>query len=198
MEPDSLPPITPQPSEPTRFNVEQYLALVEAEELTEADRVELLEGVIVAMTPSGIRHASGVARAVGALFRAVGDRTVIRPQLPLRIGRWSLPEPDVAVLPGALEDYDARLPSEALLVIEVSETSLATDRLSKARIYASSGVREYWIVNLRENVVEVLRDPDAATAIWRDRRFARAGETIALAAFPDATIRVDDLLPRGE
>lgn len=198
MEPASLPPITPQPSEPTRFTVEQYLALVEAEELTEADRVELLEGVIVAMTPSGIRHSSGVARAVGALFRAVGDRAVIRPQLPLRVGSWSLPEPDVAVLPGTLEDYDSRLPSEALLVIEVSETSLATDRLSKARIYASSGVHEYWIVNLRENVVELLRDPDSVTAIWRDRRVARPGETIAVAAFPDAAIRVDDLLPRGD
>ena len=198
MEGVASPPITPQPSEPTRFTGEQYLALAGAGDLTEADRVELLEGVIVAMTPSGIRHSSGVARAVSALLRALEGRAVLRPRLPLRAGLWSLPEPDVAVVPGALADYDERIPETALLVLEVSDATLKADRLSKSRIYAAGAVREYWIVDLRENVVEVLRDPDPAAAIWRERRLVRAGDAISLAALPDVEIRAEDLLPRGE
>lgn len=194
MEGVAPPPITPSPSEPTRLTVEQYLALAGAGDLTEADRVELLEGVIGAMTPSGIRHSSGVARAVSALE----GRAVLHPRLPLRVGLRSLPEPDVAVVPGALADYDERIPETALLVLEVSDATLKADRLSKSRIYAAGAVLEYWIVDLRENVVEVLRDPDPAAAIWRERRLVRAGEAISLAALPDVEIRAEDLLPRGE
>jgi Uma2 family endonuclease len=129
------------------MTVERYLGLVEAGVLSEDDRVELLEGVVVATTPSNPPHAAGVARADEALRPAIGKRAHIRPQLSLVLGR-SVPEPDLAVVPGSVGDYDRAHPTTALLVIEVADASLKQDRLSKAAIYAAAGIPEYWIVNL--------------------------------------------------
>ena len=110
--------LTPSvPSEPTRMTVECYFGLVEAGVLSEDDRVELLEGVIVAMTPHNPPDASGVARANQALLLAIGRRAHVRPQLSLVVGRFSVPEPDLAVVPGCADDYDASHPTTAWLVI---------------------------------------------------------------------------------
>jgi Uma2 family endonuclease len=175
--------------------VQQYFDLVATGILTEDDRVELLEGVIVAMAPHGVAHAAGVSRADYALKRAVGDRGVVRVQLSLVQGEHSVPEPDVTVLPGRLEDYDRDHPRTALLIVEVAESSLKEDRLTKAGIYAAQGIPDYWIVNLLADQVEVYRDPVPA-----ERRFASAtvyqrGERIDLLSLPLASVAVDDLLP---
>src|SRR3970040_2440235 len=111
-----------QPSEPTRLTVERYLGLVEAGLLSEDDRVELLAGGIVAMTPSNPPHDPGVTRATHALIRAVGERALVRTQCSLIVGRHSMPEPDVAVVPGSVDDYEARHPETALLVVEVRDS----------------------------------------------------------------------------
>ncbi len=183
------------PSEPTRMTVERYFGLVEAGVLSEDDRVELLEGVIVAMTPHNPPHAAGVARANEALLLAVGRRAHIRPQLSLILGRHSVPEPDLAVVPGSAADYDASHPTTAWLVIEVADTSLQQDRLTKAVIYAAAGIPEYWIVNLRDSVVEVMRGPDRAQARYREVRRIERGERIELVALPGASVSAADLLP---
>jgi len=177
------------------MSVERYFGLVEAGVFTDDDRVELLEGVVVAMTPSNPPHDSSVTRATFALQRAVAERAVVRPQCSLIAGRQSVLEPDVAVVPGTLRDYDARHPDSALLVVEVADASLQQDRITKAAIYAAAGIPEYWIVNLREGVLEVMRDPDRAAARYRDTRRLRAGERIELAALPGAAVAVADLLP---
>jgi Uma2 family endonuclease len=132
---------------------------------------------------------------VHALILAVGARACVRPQCCFLASPWSVPEPDVAVVPGTLADYDAEHPREALLVVEVADSSLPQDRISKARIYAAAGVPEYWIVNLREGVVEVLREPDVAAARYRASRVAQPGDRLALAAVPGASVAVSDLLP---
>jgi len=187
--------LTPSvPSEPTRLTVEQYFGLVEAGALTEEDRVELLEGVVVAMPPSDPPHASAVTRVSAALFEAVGRRAVVRTQCAFVAGR-SVPEPDVAVVPGSFADYDTTHPRSAFLVVEVADSSLPQDRISKGRIYAAAGVPEYWIVNLRDGVVEVMREPEAAAARYRERRITARGEQIELAALPDAAVAVSELLP---
>jgi hypothetical protein len=116
-------------------------------------------------------------------------------QFALIAGAWSVPEPDVAVVPGTLDDYEHAHPTTALLVVEVSNTSLKQDRLSKSRIYAAASIPEYWIVNLRESVVEVMRDPDPATALYRDTRICTAGDVLELAALPSACVAVAELLP---
>jgi Uma2 family endonuclease len=184
-----------QPSEPTRLTVDRYLGLVEAGVLSEDDRVELLEGVIVAMTPSNPPHDTGVTRATHALIRAVAERAVVRTQCSLIVGRHSMPEPDVAVVPGSVDDYEARHPEEALLVVEVSDSSLQQDRLTKSAIYAAAGVPEYWIVNLREATLEVRRDPDPPRAHYRDVRTLRGGERVELATLPGVVVAIADLLP---
>jgi Uma2 family endonuclease len=187
------------PSEPTRMSVEQYFGLVEAGVLSEDDRVELLEGVVVAMAPQDPPHAAGVAMATRAVLRVIGSGAHVRPQLPLVLGRRSVPEPDLAVVPGSARDYQASHPTTAWLVIEVADSSLQQDRLTKAAIYAAAGIPEYWIVNLRDDVVEVMRDPDPAQARWRDVRTASRDARLELVALPGASVAVADLLPgRGE
>jgi Uma2 family endonuclease len=188
-------PAPTDPSAPARYTCEQYLGLVAAGVLAPDDDVELLEGVIVAMSPSNLPHDAGVRRVSLALFRAVGERAVVHVQLPLVVGPYSLPEPDVAVVPGAIADYDHRRPTEALLVVEVSDTSLKQDRLTKGSIYAAAGFPEYWIVNLVDDCVEVRRAPEPAARRYASITIGRRGESIDVLALPGAGVRVDDLLP---
>jgi Uma2 family endonuclease len=178
-----------------RYTAEQYFGLVDQGVLREDDRVELLDGVIVATSLSGPRHASTISMILRALFAAVGDRASVRSQSPLIAGRWSVPEPDAAIVMGADRDYVSAHPTNALLVVEASDSSLPQDRLTKSRIYAAAGIPEYWIVNLREGCLEVLRAPDPATRSYADRRIVHRGDVVELAALPDVAVAVEDLLP---
>jgi Uma2 family endonuclease len=180
---------------PARYTARRYLRLVDEGVLGPDDRVELLEGVIVAMAPHSPGHAAGIRRTSAALFRAVGSRGVVSVQLSLIAGRYSVPEPDIAVLPGEQSDYDRVHPKTALLVVEVSESSLVQDRMTKAPIYAADGIPEYWIVNVRDDRVEIFRDPVPAQRRYRTTRLARRGERIALAALAGVSVAVGDLLP---
>jgi Uma2 family endonuclease len=189
--------ITPSvPHEPTRFSVAAYFGLLETGVLTERDRVELLEGVIVAMTPMNPPHAGFVTKVSRALLGAVGARASVRTQCPLILRPRSVPEPDVAVVAGCDDDYLSAHPESALLAVEVADSSLPQDRLSKSRIYAQAAIPEYWIVNLRDGVLEVMRDPDPVAALYRDLRTLRAGDRIDVASLPGASIDVADMLPR--
>jgi Uma2 family endonuclease len=188
----------PAPTDPhadARWSSERYLALLTEGILRPDDRVELLQGVIVAMAPSNPRHASCISRVVHTLVAAVAGHAVVRPQLPFVAGPYSVPEPDVAVVPGQLADYDAVHPATALLIIEVSDVSLVQDRMTKAPIYAAAGVPEYWILNLRDDRLEVFRDPDPKAARYRETLSVRRGEQVTLVALQGASVAVDDLLP---
>ena len=179
----------------TRYTAESYFGLVDAGVLRPDDRVELLEGVIVAMSPQTVRHASAIRRVYRALREAIGPRAVISVQLPFLTGAHSVPEPDLAVVPGRESDYDNVHPTTAHLIVEAADSSLLQDRLTKAAIYAAGGAPEYWILNLRDDVVEVFRRPDPATRRYLENTTVRRGERLALVAFPDANVAVDDLLP---
>jgi Uma2 family endonuclease len=181
---------------PTRLDAEQYFALVERGELRPDDRVELLEGVVVSMSPQGSPHANAITRINALLVPLVGARGVVRVQCSFRAGRYNVPEPDFAVVPGPLDRWEHAHPSEALLIIEVSDSSLPTDRLSKAAIYAAAGVPQYLVVNLPGDRIETFAGPDAARAQWRQSRPAFRGERIALVALPDVSLAVDAMLPR--
>ncbi|MCW5892122.1 MAG: Uma2 family endonuclease [bacterium] len=189
---------TPAPSLPSRpgpYTVEEYFRLVEDGVLGPDDRVELLEGVIVPMPPANPPHANAVSILMQRLILAVGGRAIVRGQSTYVASLRSAPEPDVAVVTGSSDDYWKRHPNAALLVVEVADTSLATDRLTKAALYARNEVPEYWIVNLRHGRVEVYRRPDAAAGLYRDIRVAAEDETLSLVALPDVAIAVADLLP---
>lgn len=180
---------------PARVTREQYFALVDQGVLTQDDRVELLEGVIVAMPPEGPRHAEVVELVGDALRAALGVRARVRSGHPFDASTWSVPEPDIGVVPGRRRDYLDRHPSSAHLVVEVAVSSLPQDRLTKAPIYAAAGIPEYWIVNLRQDHVEVYRSPDAPARRYAVVEVARRGSRLALVAFPDVSVAVDDLLP---
>ena len=153
------------------------------------ERIELLHGTLVAMSPQGSRHALVLSRLVRQLVMALGARAEVRPQCPLAVSDDSEPEPDIAVVaPG---DYQDAHPTTALLVVEIADASLQKDRGVKARLYAAGGILEYWIVNLVDRVVEVHTDPRADAY----QRIARVenGARIPLAAHPDVTIEISDL-----
>ncbi len=180
---------------PGRYTVAQYTDLVRQGVLRPDDRVELLEGVIVVMSPKNPWHDTAVHCIFDAVRQAVGKRAAVRCQATLVLEPSSAPEPDVAVVPGAITDYVAAHPTTALLVVECADSSLPQDRLSKSRMYAAAGIPEYWIVSRRDDAVEVFRDPDPATATYRSRRLAARGERIGLVALAGTDVAVVELLP---
>jgi len=188
-------PARKEPAASKRLTVKQYLALTTRGVLAEEDRVELLEGVVVAMAPRTARHDAAVNHVFRALLRAVGSRATLRCQSSLVLPPASVPEPDVVMAVGDDHAYDHAHPTDALLVVEVAESSLPQDRLTKAAIYAARGVQDYWIVNLRDDTVEIRRRPDRRGRRYRRVTTARRGDTIDLAAFTDVRIEVDSLLP---
>jgi Uma2 family endonuclease len=160
--------------------------------LFEDERVELLAGVIVEMSPQGTGHAEAVARLNRHLIvLELQGRARIRVQSSFALDESSEPEPDLTVVPAA--DYSHEHPKVSLLVVEVAESSVRKDRNIKGRLYAAQGIREYWILNLVEEVIEVRRDP-GPTGYRTLTRYAR-GETVAPLDFPDLVLAVSELLP---
>ncbi len=142
------------------FTVAEYHAMVRAGILKENDRIELIDGRLITMSPIGSRHAACVDRLTRLFILSVGDDAVVRVQSPIRLDNRSEPEPDVALL--APKDlYAARhpRPDEVLLVVEVAVTTLPFDRDVKLPLYARAGIPEVWIVALDEDQVYVCRQP---------------------------------------
>lgn len=185
--------VHPAPAD-ARMTRERYFRLAEEGLLADDDRVELLEGVVVAMPPQGPPHAGVIRRITDWMVKLLGDRALVQVQLPLNLSAFSVPEPDIAVVPRRESFYDDAHPTTSLLVIEVADRSLPQDRLTKGPIYAAAGIPQYLIVNLRQRCVEVNRLPDRATRQYRETRIARRGEHIALDAIPGIELPVDDLL----
>jgi Uma2 family endonuclease len=121
-------------------------------------RVELIEGEILTMSQMKPAHAAALQLVAKELERAFGEGYCVRVQLPLQLGECSEPEPDLAVVPGSPRDYQSH-PRTALLVVEISDTTLEFDRGRKRVIYASAGIPDYWIINLSERCVEAHRVP---------------------------------------
>ena len=164
-------------------------------------RVELIEGRVIRMPAQAEPHVAAVGRALRAATAVFGQGFYIRVQAPLVQGRYSKPEPDLAVVRGSEAEYIAHgAPTTALLVIEISDTTLIQDRGRKAAIYARSGIADYWIVNLVDRQIEVHRDP-MADRMHRFRfRYAniqviKPPGVIAPLAAPGASIAAADLLP---
>jgi Uma2 family endonuclease len=155
------------------------------------ERVELLFGLVVPMTAPDPAHSTSSHVIAKLLRRALGERAAVREEKPLAASDISEPLPDVMVIPDG--DYWREHPAKAFLVIEVSRSSLRKDKGPKAVLYGLAEVDEYWIINHVEEVVEVYRDRHAGE--WRSRTTHARGETIAMAAFPDVTVAISDILP---
>lgn len=176
-----------------RFTVDEYEQAVEAGLFSRDDRVELVRGLIVDVAAVGSRHAATVKRLRRLFDRALGDRVMIGVQDPIRLPPDSEPEPDLCLLVPRPDFYAEGHPEpdSVLLCVEVAQTSVDTDR-DKIALYGQRGVQESWLINLREDRIEIHRSPTAdgyATVDVRDR-----AEVASPLAFPDVEFRVNDII----
>ena len=177
---------------PYCFSRAQYERMVDAGVFVPDQQVELIEGRIVPMSPQNSRHTITVERIRRALERICPEDAYVRTQYPLALGGASEPEPDVAVVPGTLEDHLDAHPSKALLVVEVADTSLAYDRDTKRRLYAAHGIPTYWIANLNASALEVYTDPDAGD--YRTKHTLTLDDSVRLLQ-TDASLPLTDIFP---
>ena len=176
------------------FTVDEYYLMAEVGILKEDDRLELIDGRIVPMSPAGSRHAACVKRLNALLGAALGPRATVSVQDPIRLDLLSEPQPDVALLRPRDDFYvDAHPdPSDVLLLVEVADTSEDYDREVKLPLYAQAGIRELWIVCLRDDLILVHSEPvgRAYREVWQASR----GESIEVRHVPNLTIPVADVL----
>jgi Uma2 family endonuclease len=146
-----------------RFSVEEYLRMAEAGILTEDDHVELIDGEIIDMPPIGIPHAGSVNRIGNRLKEQVGSGAILSIQNPIRIGDFSLPQPDIALLRPRDDFYASAYPTpgDILLLVEVADSSARYDREKKLPLYAAAGIGESWIVDIPAQTLLVCREPSA-------------------------------------
>jgi Uma2 family endonuclease len=154
------------------------------------EKIELLEGLLVRMSPIGPPHSSAVQQLNAILTPALAGRAAVRIQSPFAALDLSEPEPDVAVVPRG--SYNRAHPDHGYLIIEVAESSLSVDRGVKRRLYARCGVPEYWIVNVIEQLIEVYTEP-AGDAYAQMQGYER-GQAVRPIHFPDVEVRVTDVL----
>ena len=167
------------------------------------DRLELIEGEIVDMSPQNCPHATGVTLVQETLSDIFRSSSAVRVQLPMDVNEISQPEPDIAVVKGTIRNYTNRHPAgpDVGLVIEVADSSLQMDREQKLAIYAQAGIVEYWVVNLNDNTIEVFRDPqqgsESNTAEYQSRKILSASDRIAVSLGDESLgeLKVSDLLP---
>lgn len=176
------------------FTVDEYHKMVEAGILNEDDRVELLGGEIILMSPIGEHHAGVVNRLNALLNRLLLDSAIVAVQNPIRLTDDSEPEPDVAVLRFRDDYYTGSIPisQDIIFLIEVSDTTDTSDRSVKIPRYAQAGIEEVWIVNLQDRMVEVYSSPKVG--VYQGVRRAQPGETLPLVGFPEVVVKVDDVL----
>jgi Uma2 family endonuclease len=160
--------------------------------LFDNERVELIRGVLVKMSPQRAPHASTVQKLDRLLNARAQGRFSVRIQLPLALSDDTEPEPDAAVV--ELGDYEIEHPRTALLIIEVADTTLKTDR-AKIAVYASAGIPEYWIVNLGARSVEVYASPDGDR--YAEARTLRAADVLRPATLIDVAFAVAEILPKA-
>ncbi len=172
----------------------EYHQMVDAGVLAEDDRVELIEGAIVDMTPVGARHAASVKALARTLQHQVGDRLVVSVQDPVRLSPSSEPQPDLALLAWRDDLYRDELPGPAdvLLVIEVADSSVVTDREVRIPLYGRAGVAESWLVDLVAGTVEIYRDPSPTG--YRERSVHHDGDAVSPEGLGGLVVRVGEAL----
>lgn len=203
-----LAPVAPQPPQaavpappdtgvrPRRWTRGEYYRAAEAGLFRPDERLELLDGEIVEKMTENAPHSSAVRRARRQLTRAFdGVLCFVSEQHPITLPDESEPEPDLALVIGIEEEFDGRHPAAAdiLLVLEVSNTTLAFDTGPKARAYAAAGIRDYWVLNLNERRLEVHRNPQ--NGAYQSITPLDENEAVSPLAAPQAFVRVADLLP---
>ena len=181
------------PLEVHRWSRPEYEQMVRQGLLGPEDRVELIDGIISDMSPQDSPHATGVTLCQEAVRPVCPPGSFLRVQMPLALTEDSMPEPDLAVVPGSPLDYSRSHPTTALLVIEVAGSSPHRDRGPKKDLYARVGIPEYWLLDLAAEALEVYRDP--VQGRYRSREVLYAGDIVSPLFGPQAAIEVAGLFP---
>ena len=176
------------------FTVEEYHQMAEAGILREDDRVELIDGEIIQMSPIGHRHMVCVNRANTLFIQAFGNGAVVSPQNPVRLTDWTEPQPDLVVFKPRADFYAKKepVPEDVLFMVEIAETTLSYDRKIKLPRYAAAGIPEFWIGDLKNDILHVYRNPGRET--YNIALILHPSESISPLAFPDVTFQVGELL----
>ncbi|WP_295883676.1 Uma2 family endonuclease [uncultured Thiohalocapsa sp.] len=171
-----------------RFSVDEYLRMGETGILTEDDRVELIDGEIVDMPPIGLPHSGAVNRVANLFSRRLGERVILSIQNPVKIGDFSLPQPDIALLRPREDFYSTAYPApdDILLLVEVAESSVRYDREKKLPLYAAAGILESWLVDIPAGKLTLYREPAADG--YRTAVEATDLNGVAPAALPDCAL----------
>ncbi|BAY47346.1 hypothetical protein SAMD00079811_49640 [Scytonema sp. HK-05] len=177
-----------------KFTVEQYHKMAESGILAGDDRVELIRGEIIEMSPIGTKHAGCVNRLVNLLIQRLGKRIILAPQNPVVLNNNSEPQPDVTLLQPREDFYENAhpQPNDIFLIIEVADTTVKYDREVKIPLYAEDNITEVWLVDINEQCVEVYREPTADG--YQSVQKLTRGESLAIQAFGDVNITVDEIL----
>lgn len=177
------------------FTVDEYYRMAEAGILGEGDRVELLDGRIVEMSPIGSRHAACVGRLTRLMAAVPEERALLRVQSPVRLGKLSEPQPDLCLLKPRADYYaDGHPgPDDVLLLVEVADTSLSFDRDKKLPLYNRARIGEVWLFDLREGQVQVYRQPSGEGYLFS--RTAGPDDMLTPRALPGLAVSVGAVLP---
>ena len=180
---------------PWRFTVDDYYAMAEAGILSHDERVELLNGEIFLMSPIGSSHAYSVNWLTRLFITLLGTRAWVSSQNPLRLNGQAEPEPDVLLLRWRDDEYESNhpTPEDVFLLIEVSDSTLDSDRNEKLPIYAQASIPECWIVNIPDGVVEVYTEPSEGE--YQAHRIVSADGEVSPSEFPDISLPVSRIVP---
>lgn len=177
-----------------RFTVDDYYRMADAGILTASDRVELINGEIIQMSPIGNRHLGCVNAATEIFIAAFKGRAVVSGQNPVLLSDFTEPQPDIVLLKPRKDFYRGKHPeaADALLVVEVADTMLDYEREVKLAYYAAAGVPEVWIEDLNGEQILVYRDP--SDRVYGIHFILKRSESISVQAFPDSVFAVADFL----
>lgn len=178
-----------------KLSVEDYHRMGDAGILTPDSRVELIEGEVIDMAPISSAHAGVVSLLTTFFVRSLGDAGVVFTQNPIRLLPDSEPQPDITILKPRADYYRKSLPgaSDVLLLVEVAETTIAYDRLIKLPLYASYGIAEFWLIDLKAERLEVHSNPKEKTFASLRRLGKRDVATPSL--LPSVSLHLKEVWP---
>jgi Uma2 family endonuclease len=183
--------LTPHPK---KFTRDIYHKMAESAIFQESDRLELIKGEIIEMSPVGLRHASCVKKLNYLLTKKLGDQIILGVQDPIKLNNDSEPQPDLVILKYRPDFYadEHPKPEDILLLIEVSDSSIDYDKNVKIPLYAENKISEVWLVNLNDNCVEIHQKP--YQNYYQSIQKLSAINIISLSNFPEVEIKISELL----
>ena len=184
--------LLPQPRR-LRFTVDDYYKMIELGMLKDYEKAEIIDGELIQKMTIGDRHASTVNRLNRILVKNVTDNVLVSVQNPVRLSDFDEPEPDIAL--ADLTKFDGNRhprPTEVILLIEVSDSTLKYDRDFKLPLYAEAGIPEVWIVNLPDNRIEIHQQLNGG--VYQLVRIFKVDETVISESLPGFSIPVKDIL----